>query len=209
MISPGQFIPLAEENGLIIKLTNWTVRKVCEQLRIWEEQKVPIVPISINISPKCFFKSDWVETFLQIIKESGVNPTLLELEITESTLIQNEETFLSAISTFKKLGIKISLDDFGTGYSSLLYLKKFKLDTVKIDQSLIQNFLENDAPILKYTLNLANELKMTVVAEGVETDKQFAFLRQNGCDQIQGYLFSRPVPPDDFTKLFSTVSLFS
>lgn len=209
MISPGQFIPLAEENGLIIKLTNWTVRKVCEQIRIWEERNLPIVPISINISPKCFFKSDWVETFLQIIKGSGVNPALLELEITESTLIQNEETFLSAISTFKKLGIKISLDDFGTGYSSLLYLKKFKLDTVKIDQSLIQNFLENDAPIIKYTLNLANELKMNVVAEGVETDKQFVFLRQNGCDQIQGYYFSRPVPPEEFTKLFKTDSLSS
>jgi diguanylate cyclase (GGDEF)-like protein/PAS domain S-box-containing protein len=208
MISPGQFIPLTEENGLIIRLTNWTVRKVCEQIKIWEEQNVPIVPISINISPKCFFKSDWVEKFLRIIKDSGVNPSLLELEITESTLIQNEEMFLSAISTFKKLGIKISLDDFGTGYSSLLYLKKFKLDTVKIDQSLIQNFLENDAPIIKYTLNLANELKMNVVAEGVETDKQFTFLRQNGCDQIQGFLFSRPVPPEDFTKLFTKDSLY-
>lgn len=209
MISPGQFIPLAEENGLIIKLTNWTVRRVCEQIRSWEEQNVPIVPISINISPKCFFKSDWVETFLKIMNESGVNPALLELEITESTLIQNEETFLSAISTFKRLGIKISLDDFGTGYSSVLYLKKFKLDTIKIDQSLIRNFLENDAPIIKYTLNLANELKMNVVAEGVETDKEFVFLRQNGCDQIQGYFFSRPVPPEDYIKLFSKDTLYS
>ncbi|MGX6443868.1 bifunctional diguanylate cyclase/phosphodiesterase [Neobacillus sp. K501] len=209
MISPGQFIPLAEENGLIIKLTNWTVRRVCEQIRSWEEQNVPIVPISINISPNCFFKCDWVETFLKILNESGVNPSLLELEITESTLIQNEETFLSAISTFKKLGIKISLDDFGTGYSSVLYLKKFKLDTIKIDQSLIRNFLENDAPIIKYTLNLAHELKMNVVAEGVETDKEFVFLRQNGCDQIQGYFFSRPVPPEDFIKLFIKDSLYS
>jgi diguanylate cyclase (GGDEF)-like protein/PAS domain S-box-containing protein len=202
MISPDEFIPIAEENGLIFRITDWTLRTVCEQIRQWELLNFPLVPISVNISPKRFFKNDWGKEFIKIITETKVNPNLLELEITESTLIQNEKVFLSSINDLKDIGVKVSLDDFGTGYSSLFYLDKYNLDTVKIDQCFINSYiLENKSPLTKYIINLAHELNMNVVAEGVETEKQLTILREQGCDQIQGYLFSKPVPVEYFTEL--------
>jgi EAL domain-containing protein (putative c-di-GMP-specific phosphodiesterase class I) len=202
MVSPGEFIPLAEETDLIFKITDYTFHTVCRQINEWEAQKLPIVPISINISPKLFLRTDWLDNILRIIEETRVNPEWLELEIVETALIHNEEAFLSAVHTLKKMGVKISLDDFGTGFSSLLYLKKFNFDTVKIDRSFIKDFLlDSDSMITKSIIYLAHGLKLDVVAEGVETQEQLEFLRQQGCDQIQGYLFSKPLPVDDFTKV--------
>ncbi|MFT4416560.1 EAL domain-containing protein [Fredinandcohnia humi] len=203
MIPPGEFIPLAEETGIIFSLTDWTLRTVCEQIKRWEEMNVPIVPVSVNISPKRLLKNDWVETFLRIIDETKVNPEYLELELTESVLIENEESFNNSIQTLKNIGIKISIDDFGTGYSSLIYLRKFKVDTVKIDQYFIQNSLENEVPVAKYIINLSHDLNMNVVAEGVETEKQVTLLQQYGCDQLQGYYFSKPVPAEEYIKMVS------
>ncbi|WP_061810379.1 EAL domain-containing protein [Rossellomorea vietnamensis] len=199
LVSPHEFIPIAEENGLIISITDWVIQTVCEQIREWERSNVRAVPVSINMSPKRFLRNDWMQTILTIIEETGVDPSLLDLEITESVLIQNEESFISAVERLKEIGIQFSLDDFGTGFSSLLYLKKFKVDTVKIDRSFIRDYLnESDAEITKSIIHLAHGLHLNVVAEGVETDDQRTFLEQQGCDIIQGYLFSKPVPAEDF-----------
>lgn len=208
IVSPKEFIPLAEENGIIFQLTDWTFRTVCEQINKWKQKNIPLVPISINISPKQFLKHDWAETFVQIMEDTGVDPFLIELEITESVLIRNEESFASSIKILKNLGVRISLDDFGIGYSSLIYLKKFQIDTIKIDQYFINNSLAGEAPLTKYIINLAHDLKMNVVAEGVETEEQLQYLRQYGCDQLQGYLFSQPVSAEQFIKLLEKVYLY-
>jgi diguanylate cyclase (GGDEF)-like protein/PAS domain S-box-containing protein len=208
MISPSEFIPVVEENGAIFEITDWTFQTVCEQIKQWGDMDIPITPISVNISPKRFLKDDWVERFVHIIHETNVNPKLLELEITESALIENQEKFITSIKILKNMGIKISLDDFGTGYSSLLYLKRFMIDTVKIDQYFIKTYLlEGDCPIAKHIISLAHELDMIVVAEGVETEKQRSFLQENGCDQIQGYLFSKPIPVTALTELLTNTTL--
>ncbi|CAN7194091.1 EAL domain-containing protein [Rossellomorea sp. LjRoot5] len=199
LVSPHEFIPIAEENGLIISITDWVIQTVCEQLREWDRSNVHTVPISINMSPKRFLRNEWMQTMLNIIEETGVDPSLLDLEITESVLIQNEESFISSVKRLKEIGIQFSLDDFGTGFSSLLYLKKFNVDTVKIDRSFIRDYLnESDSEITKSIIHLAHGLHLNVVAEGVETEDQRTFLEQQGCDIIQGYLFSKPVPSEDF-----------
>ncbi len=203
MISPHEFIPIAEENALIIPITDWVIRTVCEQLNEWRKLNTPLVPISINMSPKRFLKNDWVSTILKILQDTGVTPSLLDLEITESALIQNEESFISSIDNLKRMGITFSLDDFGTGFSSFLYLKKFQVDSIKIDRSFIRDcHNESETEIVKSIIYLAHGLKKTVVAEGVETENQLRFLRQHDCDVIQGYLFSKPVPPEEFTTFF-------
>lgn len=200
-ISPGEFIPLAEENGLIFNISDWTFRTVCEQITKWEEMNIHTVPVSINISPKIFLKDDWAETLIRIVEETKVDPKLLEIEITESILVENKESFLSSINKLKEIGIRIALDDFGTGFSSLLYLKNYKVDTIKIDRDFIHdNLSENDAHITKAIIRLAHDLNINVIAEGVETEEQLTFLRQQECDQIQGFFFSKPIPVEMFEK---------
>lgn len=201
MVSPAEFIPMAEENGLIFEITDWTFRTVCEQIKEWESKGIPVVPVSINISPKRFLQNNWFDTFISIMEETDTNPKMLELEITESALIENDKTLFSLISKLKDLGMKISLDDFGTGYSSPLYLKEYLIDTIKIDQVFIREILEKNAPIIKYIIDLAHQLRMNVVAEGVETKEQLHFLKENGCNQIQGYIFCKPIPADEVTKV--------
>ncbi|MER2090493.1 MAG: EAL domain-containing protein [Sporosarcina sp.] len=199
LVSAGEFISLAEENGLIYAITNWVFRTVCEQINKWKEIGAVPVPVSVNISPKIFLKHGWEDQLIKVIEETNIDPKLLELEITESNLIENEETFKTAINKLKSYGIKLSIDDFGTGFSSLLYLQKFEIDTIKIDRHFINHYLvDNNAPITKAIIRLAHELNMTVVAEGVETEEQRVFLSQQNCDQIQGYLFSKPIPPEQF-----------
>lgn len=201
MISPAEFIPMAEENGLIFEVTDWTFKTVCEQIKEWESKGIPVVPVSINISPKRFLQNNWFDIFVNIIEETDVNPKLLELEITESALIENDKAFFSYISKLKEIGMKISLDDFGTGYSSPVYLKNYLIDTIKIDQLFIREILEKNAPIIKYIIDLAHQLKMNVIAEGVETEEQLHFLKENGCNQIQGYIFCKPVPAHEVVKV--------
>lgn len=206
LVSAGEFIPLAEENGLIFPITSWVFRSVCEQLKNWSSEQFRPVPISINISPKLFLKVGWEYELLQIIEETSTDPTLLELEITESELIKNDESFIRSISLLKSYGIKISLDDFGTGYSSLFYLKQFDLDVLKIDRSLITP-LDDKSLIIKAVIRLAHELDMKVVAEGVETQEQYEFLCQHECDQVQGYLFSKPLPSEEFIEFLKNPAL--
>nr|WP_263323109.1 EAL domain-containing protein [Neobacillus sp. Marseille-Q6967] len=205
ILYPNDFIPLAEETNLIIELGDWVIAEVCNQIRQWKEEGKKVVPVSVNVSAKRFLKDDLVTKLLTILKETDVEPQWLEFEITESSIIQNEEMSLSAIKVFKDLGIAISLDDFGTGFSSISYLKKFKVNYLKIDRSFIKGIRScpDDEAIVKSLLYLARDLNMKVVAEGVETEEQLAFLLKHQCDFIQGYLFSKPVDVEVFNHLIS------
>ncbi|MEK5382213.1 EAL domain-containing protein [Niallia sp. FSL W8-0635] len=209
MVSPKDFISIAEENGFIIEIGEWVLKQACQYLKQWEKSNFPLVPISVNISPKSFLRKDWPDSVVNIIKEMKVNPSLLEFEITETTLLHHNDIVQSSVEFLKKVGIKVSLDDFGTGYSSLTHLERYPIDTIKIDKSFIGKELnERSEMIIKSTIFLAKGLKMTVVAEGVETTEQLEFLQQQGCDEIQGYLFSKPVAEPDFRELLLAGFLF-
>ncbi len=205
ILSPIEFIPLAEETNMIFDLGDWVIASVCKQINQWKTQGKPIVPVSINISAKRFLKDDLITKLQMVLEETKVDPKCLEFEITETSIIQNEEKSLAMITLLKDMGITISLDDFGTGYSSISYLKKFKVDYLKIDRSFINGLLtcSDDQAIVRSILNLAHDLNMKVVAEGVETEAQLEFLMKHHCDVIQGYLFSKPVEIEDFNSLLA------
>lgn len=202
LISPKEFIGLSEENGFISHITDWSFREVCRQLKKWEQQGIPLLPISINFSPNRMLRADWADTFVDIMEETNVDPSLIEIEITETILIDQQESFLANIDKLKNLGVKIALDDFGTGYSSLVYLHQYQIDTIKIDRTFIEDYTdEKGAPIIKALIGLAHELNVNIVAEGVETKEQFDFLKKHDCNQVQGYLFSKPLPVDEFEEV--------
>jgi diguanylate cyclase (GGDEF)-like protein/PAS domain S-box-containing protein len=202
LIPPSEFIPLAEESGLIIPIGQWVKEKVCQQLVAWKLADVPIVPISINISPQRFLQNDFVENVRSLLEKYQLDGNLLQIEITENSLMKNEHAVIQTINGLKELGIKIYIDDFGTGYSSFAYLKSFKLDGVKIDRSFIQNISteSENAGITTAMIKMAQHLKMEVIAEGVETLDELLFLRDQNCHQIQGFLFSKPCPHEEFEK---------
>ncbi|KAB2333500.1 bifunctional diguanylate cyclase/phosphodiesterase [Bacillus mesophilum] len=193
-VSPAEFIPLAEETGLIIQIGNWVIETACRQAKEWEIQGYAPVRMSINISARQFQQTSFVDTVMEIIENTKIDPQYLELELTE-TIVQDPVYAIPVLNQLKEMGIKLSLDDFGTGYSSLSYLKSFPLDTLKIDRSFISTVNESgkDAAIVKTIINMANSLDLNVIAEGVETNEQLLSLKQDGCDEYQGYLFSKPV----------------
>ncbi|MUK88999.1 EAL domain-containing protein [Ornithinibacillus sp. L9] len=203
MVSPGEFIPLAEETGFVNEIGDWVLKEVCRFLKEWEKDNLSIVPISINITAQRFLKSNWKEMYTTILEDTGTDPALIELEITETTIIQYEKPVEDALIYLKELGIRIALDDFGTGYSSLSYIHKFPIDTIKIDQSFTRQITKSDdvEVIIKSIIFMAKGLKLNVVAEGVETFEQLAFYRNQDCSEIQGYLYSKPVPKKDFRSL--------
>lgn len=205
-ISPAEFIPLAEETGLIFKLDDWVFTRVCQQLMDWKKKVVPVVPVSINFSPNRFLKANVVEEVSKVLEETGVHPGLIEFEITERTLIKHEDKVRAVMSELKEIGVKFSLDDFGTGYSSLSYLKNLSVDQIKIDKSFIDEIgkEKNTEAIIKSVIYLARELDMKVVAEGVETSEQLTFLSQRECQFIQGYAFSKPVSKNQYEKMVKT-----
>jgi EAL domain-containing protein (putative c-di-GMP-specific phosphodiesterase class I) len=198
-IPPAHFIPLAEETGLIIPLGAWVVEQACQQLQAWEKKGMGHISVAINVSSEQFCHGDLLGSVLDIVKKYATPPESLELEITESLLMKNVDDTISALRAFKDAGIRISVDDFGTGYSSLSYLKQFPLDTLKIDRTFVQDLHNNgdDAAICAAILAMAKELSLSVIAEGVEFEEQLEFLRQHDCDQIQGFLISKPLPPDE------------
>lgn len=207
LVSPDEFIPLAEENHLIIQMTDWAIKEVCTKLRTWKDQGYTLSPISVNISPIRFMKSGLVEVVKKQLDIQGINPDLLSFEITESSLLRKNIEVLKTIRELNSLGIQIALDDFGTGYASLQYLREFPIDVIKIDQVFMQNIhSENihDAAIISSIIHLARKLDLTVIAEGVEEYDQLRFLEQNECDLVQGYLFSKPVPTDIFSQMLKT-----
>lgn len=209
LVSPREFIPIAEENGLILPIGDWVFREVCNKISVWKKLNLPIVPISINISAQRLLKYDFIPTVINILRETKTDPSLIEFEITETTLIQYEEVVKLAIQQLKEIGIRIALDDFGTGYSSLTYLKQYPIDTIKLDRSFISNISvsKKDEMIVKSMIFLAKGLDMKIVAEGVETKEQLTLLKQQECDEIQGYLFSRPVGEEEFQSFLQKMIL--
>ena len=203
-ISPGDFIPLAEETGLILAIGEWMLRSVCRQVQSWNAAGMAPLRVSVNISGRQLAQANFVETVDRILQGSGLPAHLLELEITESVLMQHAENTLEMLRGLRALGVSLSIDDFGTGYSSLAYLKRFPVDAVKIDRAFVQDLPDNadDAAIATAMIALAHSLRLEVVAEGVETHTQLAFLRQRDCDQIQGFLLSPPLPASQFEQVF-------
>jgi len=201
LLSPSEFIPIAEEIGLIVPLGNWVLETACQQLSVWAAHAdTALLSIAVNVSAKQFHQSDFSDHVLTALKRTGANPTLLKLELTESHLVTNIETTIGKMAQLKAYGVGFSLDDFGTGYSSLAYLKKLPLDQLKIDQGFVRDILvdSNDAAIAKMIVALAATLGLTVIAEGVETQEQRDFLAAEGCYSYQGYYYSRPLPLVDF-----------
>ncbi|MBS4218939.1 EAL domain-containing protein [Bacillus sp. FJAT-49711] len=203
LVSPREFISLAEETGLIIPIGKWVKETACKQIKEWQDEGINIVPISINISAKRFMQKEFVKSIARILDQLQLDPHLLEIEITETSLMENEELAIGVINQCRELGIKVSLDDFGTGYSALSYLRQFKVDTIKIDRTFIKEIgvSKQDELIVEGIINLIQSLNIDVIAEGVETEEQLKFLREHKCKQVQGYLYSRPVKAEEFKAL--------
>jgi EAL domain-containing protein (putative c-di-GMP-specific phosphodiesterase class I) len=195
LVSPAQFIPLAEETGLIVPIGAWILEQACRQTRRWQEAGLPQVRIAVNLSSVQFRQPDLFETVQGALERSGLEPRWLELELTESLLMQNPENAVLTLQRLSGRGIHLSIDDFGTGYSSLSYLKRFPIHSLKIDQTFIRELTTNpdDAAIATSIILMGKSLKLRVVAEGVETRSQLSFLRVMQCHEAQGYLFSPPV----------------
>jgi EAL domain-containing protein (putative c-di-GMP-specific phosphodiesterase class I) len=201
-ISPSEFIPVAEESGLIVPMGRWVVREACRQIGRWRGTSLTDARVSVNLSSQQMYTDDLVQLVTGSLANENVNANLLELEITESLLMRDTESTVEILMELKRLGISISIDDFGTGYSSLSYLKRFPIDTLKIDKSFVQDLhIDNDdAAICAAILAMARRLDLKVVAEGVEIEEQLNFLLSHGCHQIQGYLISRPLPADELER---------
>jgi predicted signal transduction protein with EAL and GGDEF domain len=201
-IAPSQFIPLAEEIGLIVPLGEWVIDEACRQLRQWQERGLATLRLAINISAEQVARSDVANTTLRAIWKHGIRPQSLELEITETLLMQDVKAAKAMLNALKDAGASLAIDDFGTGYSSLSYLRQFALDTLKIDRSFVQNIhsAPDDAVICEAIIAMGKKLGLTVVAEGVELEEQRTFLAAAGCDQAQGFLFSKPLPADEFER---------
>jgi diguanylate cyclase (GGDEF)-like protein len=200
IILPAEFIPIAEESGLIVPIGEWVLKNACGQIRQWKQTDFfTRIAVSLNISGRQFRQESLVNILEKILNDFSLEPHCLELELTESVIMDNAEITAGMLKKLKSMGVMLSMDDFGTGYSSFNYLKQFPLDSIKIDQSFIQDVTERteDATIVKAIIAMAHSLKLTVVAEGVETERQMEFLRENGCDEMQGYLLSRPALPED------------
>jgi diguanylate cyclase (GGDEF)-like protein/PAS domain S-box-containing protein len=208
MVSPAQFIPLAEETGLIVQIGEWVLKTSCQQSRMWRDQGIPAMRVAVNLSARQFGQKTLLADVARTIAQSGLTPESIELEITESLVMHNPEHAADTLQKLKAMGITLSIDDFGTGYSSLAYLKRFPIDCVKIDRSFIKDIPVEaaDMAITKGVIALGHSLRLKVVAEGVETKEQQEFLRSNGCDEMQGFLFSRPLPADEVTTLLKSHS---
>ncbi|MBF0184979.1 MAG: EAL domain-containing protein [Magnetococcales bacterium] len=200
MVSPAQFIPLAEEIGLIVPMGTWALNWVCQQAKSWWDSGLTPIRLAVNLSGIQFKQPDFIDTVNAVLSTSGLDPQWVELELTESIAMGEVGNTFAILKMLSDAHIKLAIDDFGTGFSSLSYLKRFPINTLKIDQSFVRNCTKDadDASIIRAVISLAHSLGLTVIAEGVETAEQLAFLRQEQCDEIQGYYYSRPLPPADF-----------
>jgi diguanylate cyclase (GGDEF)-like protein len=203
LIPPGEFIPLAEETGLIGAIGEWVLTNACRQAAEWAAKGLPTVRVAVNLSARQLYSPGFLATVRQALADSGVNPGGMELEITESVMMHHVEQVAEVLGELKLLGVHVAVDDFGTGYSSLAYLKRLPLDSLKVDRSFVRDVPgdPDDEAITRAVVALAHSLRLKVVAEGVETEEQLGFLCELGCDEIQGFLFSRPVPAADFEEL--------
>jgi EAL domain-containing protein (putative c-di-GMP-specific phosphodiesterase class I) len=206
LVSPAQFIPVAEDCGLILPIGNWVLRQACQQAQAWLAAGLPMGTMAVNISAMQLREGTFVDSVFAILKETGLDPKFLEVELTESVLMKHAESTASILKALKARGVQVAVDDFGTGYSSLSYLRKFPIDALKIDQSFVSQIttVPDETIIVKAVVSMGRSLKLRVVAEGVETQEQLAFLQAHQCDEAQGYFFSRPVPPQQFAKLLKS-----
>ena len=200
MIAPSEFIPLAEETGLIVPIGLWALRAACEQSRRWSDEGLGDVKVAVNLSARQFRQGDLIERIRDVVADTGLSPEHLEIELTESTVMDDAEQAIRVMRRLRDMGIRISVDDFGTGYSSLSYLKKLPLSTLKIDRSFITDVVTDaDAAAIVHTIiSLGSILRLEVVAEGIETEEQLTFLQDHRCAVGQGYYFAFPLAADDF-----------
>ncbi len=207
LVPPVQFIPMAEKIGLIEPIGDWVLRSACDQQRAWREQGIApitvVINISVNISAHQFRAGDFIQTISEVLDKTGMDPTLLELEITEGILMEHADSSVTLLKELKDMGVRLAIDDFGTGFSSLSYLKRFPIDTLKIDRSFVMHLPVDgsDAAIVRAIIGLAQSMGIKTIAEGVETKEQMKFLQEIGCDEIQGFLFGRPMPPEEMGQL--------
>jgi EAL domain-containing protein (putative c-di-GMP-specific phosphodiesterase class I) len=209
MVSPDCFIPLAEEIGLIVAIGEWVLREACRQNAKWQRQGLPAVVVAVNLSAIQFRQKNLVDIVLSALQDSALPPEYLELELTEGIVMQDVDNTIDCLHNLKQLGIKLSIDDFGTGYSSLSYLKRFPINKLKIDKSFIHDIANDadDEKIVRAVIGLAQAMNLTVIAEGVETQEQLSFLRSHQCDEMQGYLCSKPLPADEMAKFLERGNL--
>lgn len=210
LVPPGDFIPVIEELGLVVDVGDWVLREASRQLKAWHKAKVRVPKVSVNISARQFSDGQLGKRIANILEETGLPPACLELELTESILMREVNEAMQILDSLKNLGLSIAVDDFGTGYSSLNYLKQFPIDVLKIDRTFVDGLPEGeqDAQIARAIIAMAHSLNLAVIAEGVETHEQLEFLREHGCDEVQGYLFGRPMPANQFEAQFSNETLF-
>jgi diguanylate cyclase (GGDEF)-like protein len=209
LVSPGLFVPVAERSGLIVEIGEWVLQESCNQLREWQDQGATQLKLAVNLSPVQFKRGNVEEVVEQALRRAGIKANCLELEVTESTLIQDTEGFIRSLKNLKSLGVRISIDDFGTGYSNLSYLQRFEVDKLKIDQSFVKRLLlsAQDRAIVKAIIQMARSLDLVTNAEGVEDPETLAVLCELGCDFAQGYHFARPLPAAELWKLWSSERL--
>ncbi len=206
MVSPAQFIPLLEETGLILPVGDWVLHTACQQAQAWMEAGFDFVRMAVNLSPRQIDQTTLVDTVAEALNSSGLDPRRLDLEITESSLMSDVEQSVRMLSELQQMKVNISIDDFGTGYSSLSYLTRFPINTLKIDRSFVKDVTDDmdDANLARAIITMGHSLKLKVLAEGVETPEQLEFLRQHGCDEVQGFLFSKPLPAEEVVSLFDS-----
>ena len=208
-VSPGQFIPVAEDCGLIVPIGAWVLREACTQAKAWADAGLPVMTMAVNVSAMQFRDATFLDGLFAILGETGLDPNHLELELTESALMKRAEFAASILSTLREKGVRVAIDDFGTGYSSLSYLRKFPLDALKIDQSFVRQIttVPDETIIVRAIIGMGRSLNLRVIAEGVETPDQLEFLKAHQCEEAQGYYFSRPIPPRQLVKLLESWNL--
>jgi len=209
-VPPLNFIRVAEDSGLILPIGAWVLREACTQARVWLDQGLPPTTMAVNVSAVQFRDDHFLEDIFAVLSETGLDPGSLELELTESALMKQPEIAATILKTLRDKGVVVSVDDFGTGYSSLSYLKKLPLDILKIDQSFVHQLNDNqdDAAIAIAIISMGQSLNLRIIAEGVETAEDLAFLKAHGCDEVQGFYFSRPVPAEQFSRLLRQPSCY-
>jgi diguanylate cyclase len=202
IILPGEFIPIAEESGLILEIGDWVVREACRQAREWQQRQMPFLRVAVNVSPLQFRQANFVKKIHAALQEHSLDATYLEIELTEATLMSNAETSVALLEQLSEVGVVVAIDDFGTGYSSMSYLQRFPIDKLKIDRSFISDVASNagDASIVRAIISLAHGLRLKVIAEGVESEEQLGILKRMGCDQYQGFFRSAAVPPAEIER---------